>query len=106
MLKGEGLSGVAIAGILGNIAHGRGFDLGAVNQGEAAGHSSLVSAGGAGIGLIQWTGARHTQLVNLAKKMNRTANDINIQLKMLHTELSNSDRWKSAYKTLTPKSFQ
>lgn len=103
MLKGDGLSGVAIAGILGNIAHECGFDLGAVNQGEAAGHSSLVSAGGAGIGLIQWTGARHTQLVNLAKKMNKPANDINVQLKMLHTDLSNPARWKSAYKTLTPQ---
>lgn len=94
-LKSIGLSGVAIAGVLGNAAH----ESGGLNPGI------LNSLGDGGKGLIQWTGGRRTQLEELAASMHKSSSDLDVQLAMLKKDFSNPGMWVSGYKKLTPSIF-
>lgn len=91
-LRGLGFSGVAIAGIMGNMAHESGFKTGALN-----------GSGDGGKGLIQWTGKRRAELESFAKEKGLDSGSLKLQLMMLDRDLKKKDFWVSAYKPISPK---
>ena len=91
-LRGLGFSGVAIAGIMGNMAHESGFKTGVLN-----------GSGDGGKGLIQWTGKRRAELESFAKEKGLDSGSLKLQLMMLDRDLKKKDFWVSAYKPISPK---
>lgn len=91
-LKSMGFSGVAIAGIMGNMAQESKFNT-----------SVLNGSGDGGKGLMQWTGNRRTELENFAKQHHMDSGSLKLQLMMMEHDLRKKDYWVSAYKPISPK---
>lgn len=78
-LVGQGYSEVAVAGLMGNI-----------HQESDGFNPALVENGGSGegIGLIQWSFGRRTQLENYAASLGKDWTDVDVQLDFLLMELT------------------
>ena len=78
-LVGQGYSEVAVAGLMGNI-----------HQESGGFNPALVENGGSGegIGLIQWSFGRRTQLENYAASLGKDWTDVDVQLDFLLMELT------------------
>ena len=88
-LKQYGLSGTGIAAVMGNMAQESGFQIGANNSN---GHGG----GDGGHGLIQWTDAnRKAKLNAVAAHMGKSVDNIDVQLKMAETEMSEPSMFDS-----------
>ena len=75
----KGLSGAAIAGILGNMRVESNFNTGALNSNEGA------------IGLVQWEGGRRTALQQFAAARGTSETDLTTQLNFIWHELTTSE---------------
>lgn len=91
-LKSMGFSGVAIAGIMGNMAQESGFKTQVLN-----------GTGDGGKGLMQWTGNRRSELESFAKEKGMDSGSLKLQLLMMERDLKKKDFWVSAYKPISPK---
>lgn len=91
-LKSMGFSGVAIAGIMGNMAQESGFKTQVLN-----------GSGDGGKGLMQWTGDRRTELESFAKEKGMDSGSLKLQLLMMERDLKKKNFWVSAYKPISPK---
>lgn len=78
-LIGQGFSEIAVAGLMGNI-----------HQESGGFNPSIVENGGSGegIGLIQWSYGRRTQLENYAVAMGKHWTDVDVQLDFLLMEMT------------------
>ena len=78
-LIGQGFSEIAVAGLMGNI-----------HQESGGFNPAIVENGGSGegIGLIQWSYGRRTQLENYAAAMGKHWTDVDVQLDFLLMELT------------------
>ena len=78
-LIGQGYSEIAVAGLMGNI-----------HQESGGFNPAIVENGGSGegIGLIQWSYGRRTQLENYAAAMGKHWTDVDVQLDFLLMELT------------------
>ncbi len=97
-LHKKGLSDVCIAGILGNMTvETDGGRVEKINP-EA---EQVPGSSNMGIGLIQWTGTRHTALVNYAKSKGKSWKDLGIQTEYLWKEIDGqvSTGWSNAVKS-------
>lgn len=91
ILRSNGFSNAAIAGILGNLEAESGFDLNAFNP----------EGGGCGAyGLAQWRGDRQTKLYNYARSINRPVDSLDAQVRFLIKEVSEDPNLRGI-KTLT-----
>lgn len=91
-LKSMGFSGIAIAGIMGNLAQESGFKTQVLN-----------GTGDGGKGLMQWTGNRRTELEDFAKSKGMDSGSLKLQLMMMENDLKKKNFWVSAYKPISPK---
>ena len=91
-LKSMGFSGIAIAGIMGNMAQESGFKTQVLN-----------GTGDGGKGLMQWTGNRRAELEDFAKSKGMDSGSLKLQLLMMERDLKKKNFWVSAYKTISPK---
>lgn len=91
-LKSMGFSGVAIAGIMGNMAQESGFRTEVLN-----------GTGDGGKGLMQWTGGRRAELESFAKSKGMDSGSLKLQLLMMENDLKKASFWVSAYKKISPK---
>lgn len=78
-LKGKGLSNIAVAAVMGNMAQESGLRVDAVNGSSGA------------YGLCQWLDSRYDGLVNYAAGMGLTPDNISAQLNWLWEELNSTE---------------
>lgn len=76
-LRGAGYTEVQTAGVMGNIYAESGFNPAVVERGS-----------GIGFGLCQWSYSRRTSIEKYAKKLKKSANNVDVQLSFLIAEMN------------------
>lgn len=79
-LMGKGFTIEQACAVCGNVFQESGYDSKAINVGSSA------------TGLFQWLGSRRTRLLNSAKKMGKSWNNVDFQLDFLWEELNNTEK--------------
>jgi cell wall-associated NlpC family hydrolase len=96
-LKAQGLSNAGIAGIMGNFQQEANMNPGGDEAAEGGGWN--------GIGLVQWSGSRHDDLVNYAASKGKHWSDLRTQLDFMMVEISNGyqDMWNTLKTIANPR---
>ena len=96
-LIGQGFSEIAVAGLMGNI-----------HQESGGFNPAIVENGGSGegIGLIQWSYGRRTQLENYAIAMGKHWTDVDVQLDFLLMEMTPGGSQYASFQFIPASSYE